>query len=250
LNHFPPDIDRWLALLAGNELCNDLTDKYKPALFNWKYEIDCGHLFDLIRNWNYAFGSPSPEWGRTLFRGIDMRSNDDMIDLSYHNFWGLNFSYSYFRIFKASHSNFQNCIFSNNKFDHVNMVNSNFRESIFLKIKSLKDFSIGFSRIDQNILMPVELSLILGQRYANFGSSRCIIGSEAGFGNLENIFLTLKGLFIYGLKYHYLTIKKIKAWFQFETRKAEEDFFQMIDSLKKYEAENTAEKKLEQANDI
>ena len=98
LNDSPPDIDRWLALLVGNELFND---EDKKMFFAGQIKR-FNHLFDMILNWNYVFRNPVPRWLKELdkpwgpcklLRGIDM-SNSDYMWYSKLNFSGVDFSYS------------------------------------------------------------------------------------------------------------------------------------------------------------
>ncbi len=90
LSSYPPDIDRWLALLVGNTLYN----KREPrSFFNWDIE-NFEHLFDLIRNWNYVFKASAPIWGKPLFKGIHMSGVAPRSQLSNLDLSGIDFSYS------------------------------------------------------------------------------------------------------------------------------------------------------------
>ncbi|MEN9917981.1 MAG: hypothetical protein RL662_417, partial [Bacteroidota bacterium] len=81
-------MDKWLALLVGNTLCNDTSDAEQPVLFNTTYQISYTQLFDLL-----AEKMPFQFMGQ-LFMGIDMRENKQMIEVD-RNLYHVNFSFSY-----------------------------------------------------------------------------------------------------------------------------------------------------------
>ncbi len=91
LSNFPPDMDRWLALLVGNTLYNDETEK---QFFNWNIN-HFEHFFDLIKNWNYAYSNAAPRWAYDLFRGINMMQADKVTVMDNCTLRELNLSFSY-----------------------------------------------------------------------------------------------------------------------------------------------------------
>jgi len=240
LNNFPLDMDRWLALLVGNELFND--EKYEK-FFNGKIK-NPKYLFDLIRNWNYTFNDSAPSWGLNLFRGIDMRENEDRIDFSFSNLCRIDFSYSYFKYFSATFSNLNLCLFNNTCFIDCNLEFSFFNGTNFSQIKLIEGYlNIELGNI-QGILIPTRLceELNCGRNlYKNFGSRASILGDLNI--SIERAFTTLKGLLIYVIHHKSVTVNEIKTWFQFESEEVKEKFFQKIDALKKHEVKKRKSKK-------
>lgn len=262
LNNFPPDMDRWLALLVGNELFND---EENEKFFNGKIE-HFEHLFDLIRNWNYAFTHSTPSWGKDLFKGIDMSNNEKRINVSHINLRWINFSYSILKNLSMEQSVLFGTNFHNVTFENFYAQNSDLRGSNFSRIKIKPgEFALELSIIEQGVFIPYSLCrylfqktiswgmegltkvqhiIELGSIHTNHGPHTCFISEKEYRPNiLENLYLTLEGILIHGLQHQLFTINEIKTWFKFELEQHEKEFFQMIDGLKKYEAKKKAKKK-------
>lgn len=239
LSDFAPDMDRWLALLVGNTLYNDID---KEKFFNGKIK-NFEHLFDLIRNWNYAYHTSAPIWSRKLFMGINMRENNHTILLSNNNFNYIDFSYSYLRNINAISSDFRNTRFYGNNFFDIDMVCCLLAYSSIENIIEIKNFRTGISVIHSNILMPIQLANKIGNvTYVNFGSNKTFIGngtfSFIDDRNFNEFFNILNGLLIYGLKKGKFTVEEIKSWFDFETEELKDKFYAEFDKLKGYEGLN------------
>ena len=230
LNNLTPDIDRWIALVVGNILFNELENE---KFFNAKVR-NFAHLFDLIKNWNYVFGSSAPSWGQGLFMGIDMSENEDIVDYSRRSFEAIDFSFTKFKNFRADASNWKYCLLSNNTFDCFDINSSLLFGARLANIRKIKGkFGIGLSQFVPNVILPVGMASSLYSdhfRYFNQGNTKCFISAFKEFH--YNIFDVLEGLFEYGFKNELFTVDEIKSWFQFETEENKKDFFEKVDSIK------------------
>ena len=221
LNSFPPDIDRWLALLVGNTLFNNVK---KEIFFNWNIK-NYDHLFDLIKNWNCAYRMPAPVWGTKLFMGINMSDNTNQVVLACCSLVGIDFSHSYF--------------------ENLTFMYSDIRATVYLNMHSLSNFDLAFTHIGQNIQTPIQLARLVDHGHAeegwsNFGSEKTYIGKESiaiGSMCINQITHTLKGLFIYGLNNKLFTIEDIKSWFEFETEEIAKQFFKEVGDLSQYQVQ-------------
>ena len=208
------EIDKWLALIAGNILGTNIQTK---QFFNSK--LDAKSLFDLIRNWNYNKGS-IPIWGRELFQGICMESNQDALIFTHLIAYSINFSYSVLKGIIFKYSILVDCDFSNSIFDYFNIEQSDITRSKFenIAIKSTfaknrrilelenrvivnfeGPFSLSFCFIAQGVLFPSSLNNVLkGKKdgFINYGSDFSIINNEYTESTfLFDYFIPLKGVF-------------------------------------------------------
>ncbi|WP_340388180.1 pentapeptide repeat-containing protein [Paenibacillus sp. FSL E2-0151] len=145
MNSIPPDIDRWLSFLVGNILyTND-----KKRVFFTSGITDPKIIFDMFRNWSLFSDTVSPDWGRSLFRGLtleDNTSDEPILEDRYsrrkvktYSLTGLsmqemNFSYS-----KISDIVFNNCGINNSDFtgseiSNVSFENSDLRRTSFKSV--------------------------------------------------------------------------------------------------------------------
>jgi uncharacterized protein YjbI with pentapeptide repeats len=157
IHGLPLDFDKWLALLVGNKLCNDFSDIDSPVLFNRKYEIKPDKLFDLIiqSSNRRANANKVPEWGRNLFRGIDMKKSEERTSL-YAVLNDLDFSYSYLKNIDLS-----GCLLGNTKFDYISMENVDFSHSYmwstsFKNINSIENCRC-WNVVISDLLIPFNL---------------------------------------------------------------------------------------------
>lgn len=104
----PPDIDRWLALVVGNILHNDLEVE---RFFNWDI-VNYSRLFDLIRNWNYSFQESAPSWGKKYFAGINKSTDSAYYYFEFMNLRGINFSHSDLQNISFRGSDISDCDFT------------------------------------------------------------------------------------------------------------------------------------------
>ncbi|MCP4108910.1 MAG: hypothetical protein GY749_25755 [Desulfobacteraceae bacterium] len=229
LNELPPDIDRWLALIVGNELFNN---EEKKEFFAGQIER-VEHLFDMIVNWNYCMKDSTPSWARRLFRGINMSNFNGQIIVNDISFSHIDFSYSYFKNFSAKYCRFLGCIFNCNGFENIVLSFSNLTSSIFSQIKSIKnEFDLGLCIVEQGVIIPHELyKKIAGYDagfYSNFGDFNTFLRAL----NMR-LFRTLEGLLAYLLDHKLATLSEIKSWFLFEKEELKDDFYALIDNLQK-----------------
>ncbi|AVI49758.1 hypothetical protein C5O00_00695 [Pukyongia salina] len=157
INELPLDFDKWIALLVGNRLCNDLSNINKPVLFNREYKINPKKLFDLIiQSTNRRINENNiPEWGRNLFKGIDMSQINERTSL-YAILNHLDFSFSYLK-----NIDFSGCLLGDTKFNHITLVNVNFSHSYmwstsFKNINSIEECRC-WNTIIADLLIPFNL---------------------------------------------------------------------------------------------
>lgn len=237
LSSLTPNIDQWLALLVGNILYNDFTNKENPNLFNWDSKINFHHLFELIRSWNYAFNDSGPNWGMNLFIGINMQDNNSHLNLSHFDFDGIDFSYSFFNHISCWSTNWSRSLLNHCTFSDIEFITSLFFGT------SIQDIR----KINQPFYMS-ECSLEPGGSFfllnAFKTTTMVAINTKMKKANINefsvmdddfDIFKTCSGFLKYGLLNSLFTIKMIKTWFEFENKKAETLFIKRIDEFKKYE---------------
>lgn len=157
INELPLDFDKWIALLVGNRLCNDLSNINKPLLFNKEYKINPKKLFDLIiQSTNRRINENNiPEWGRNLFKGIDMSEINERTSL-YAILNHLDFSFSYLK-----NIDFSGCLLGDTKFNHITLVNVNFSHSYmwstsFKNINFIENCSC-WNTVISDLLIPFNL---------------------------------------------------------------------------------------------
>lgn len=191
----------------------------------------------MIRSWNYAFNDSGPNWGKDLFKGIDMISNDSIVDLSHYNFDGIVFSFSYFRNMSCWSANWSRCVLDNCTFDNVRFITSLFFRTSIQNIKRIdQPFQMNactivpggfpllnvFKTTNMDMLNPLdsftEKTIIRSRNYRT-----------------ADLFITFSGFLKYGLQKSLFTIATIKTLFDFEDEKTKLAFFKKLDEFKKYE---------------
>lgn len=240
ISNLPPNIDRWLSLVIGNSLYNDFSNPQEPKLFNWDYKINFFHLFDMIKSWNYSINDSSPNWAKSFFIGIDMRSNDSDIDLNHYNFDGINFSFSYLKKINSWGGNWSRCYLDSCTFENISFISSLFMMASIQNIKEIIQpldmhncqASTAVKLLDalrtSNLYTLNEEEVYKEMKYSAFVSDFSIHPPY-------DVFKTVSGFMIYGLKNSLFTIDIIKTWFKFDNEDTEKVFIKKINSLKKYE---------------
>jgi uncharacterized protein YjbI with pentapeptide repeats len=227
LNDFPPDIDRWLALLVGNTLYNDGEKFFNGTIKNFR------HLFYLIANWNYFSRTSAPNWGEELFQGIDMKGNNEKINLNYLSFDGLNFSNSYLKNISAYNVNMRYINMSNCSFESVQMARAILNDADLSNIIFSDDLGLDFTSIGPNVLMPITLAnrfSSLSYSYPNCGSSKTYLNSKI-FHRYNSIFKTLKGAIVYALKEKWFNREEVIDWFEFDSEKTKKRFLEKAEKM-------------------
>ena len=125
------DVDKWLALIVGNTLCNEFTDD-EPILFNTKYQINPENLFFLIRNLVFSNDNLDTD---DLFLGVDMRNYDGYIKINYE-LSEIDMSFSHFKDVKFFFNSLYNvtfdyCVFVNCGLIYCKIDESSFENTIF-----------------------------------------------------------------------------------------------------------------------
>lgn len=217
LNNINSDMDKWLALLAGNILVNNEQEK---QFFNKDLE-NYDSLFNMIKGWNYVNGSSCPSWGKDIFIGIDLSNNDKLINLNHVNFSQINFSFSYLKNLSLSQCSFTNCIFNSVTFENIDFSGSDFSRTVFKNIISIIGFlDISLCILEQGLFMPGKLCNILNQgdraKLVNFGIDVVAFGGNIPFltDDLEDILDTLDGFILYVVENKGVNIDEIKTWFK------------------------------------
>ncbi len=233
----PPDMDRWLALLVGNELYNDEKEEkfFNSRVYNFE------NIFELIRNWNYYSGDSAPNWGRELFKGIDCSKKEEDINLSNLDCSRLNFSYSKLYNISFEYSNLYGCNFSNVFFNNFNARFSNIKKSIFNNIKIEQPFKIEFATIELGLFIPYIIYQKINNTYdglANNGINVLLLSCRFDKPETYDFFDSFTGLLIFIIRYRNTSVKEIKTWFIFDSDKHRDFFYEQLDELKKYERES------------
>ncbi|MDR0232307.1 MAG: NACHT domain-containing protein [Dysgonamonadaceae bacterium] len=246
VNQKTTNYDKWLSLLVGNHLYNDVEDKEQPKLFNWDHKINPTQLFDMIRSWNYSFNDSSPSWGRNLFRGINMEDYNGS-NLHHSNFEGIDFSFSTISNFWSWGANWcrtklDYCCFRDVRFTHSLFIDAsiqNIKELEKFKMRNCQATSSGFTLLNGLDTYNLEDNNI----YFEKDKPRAFISSyDIDVMFYSNVFGTCSGFMIYGLKQSFFTIKELKSCFTFDNDETKKVFLEKIDSLKEYEVKSEKKK--------
>ena len=233
----PTDMDKWLALVVGNLLHDDVPEERN--FFNGRLEYPA-HLFEMIYNYNFSnIGSVKysiPKWASQYFKGIQIQ-NKLNVHLSNLRLNNINFSYSTFTnlyIFGSNimSSNFDNCIF-----EDINAFRSSIAGATFNNIEILNSASFSSAILIPHVFVPYQLVYFLNSKYENNIKIKTLLFNSLKFQYpfLEKAFTTLQGLLVYGLKNNLFNIKEIKSWFDYETDKDRAEFEKLIDGLGEFE---------------
>lgn len=225
--------DKWLALLTGNELYNDETEnKFFSS------NINANRLFDLIRPFRYYNNTDQIKlWGRTLFRGLNMKTTD-ISERSFENLdWsGIDFSYSYFKDFLGKMINMEDCIFNHSVFENFEVEHCNLANATFDNIRIIKpDFS---DTMDGYSGFQIHKSCIIGSsQFVPELILRLLISNNSYImiptfitkkKEIDNIFNCLSGLIIWLFKEREITIKDFKKGFHFMSDELENVFLKRL----------------------
>ncbi len=225
----PANIDKWLALLTGNILCNN---EKSLSFFNASIS-NYDSLFQMIRNWNfYSITDSSPFWAKSLFKGIEMSNNDEDYNFSFANLSGINFSHSNFKNINISSSKLVGCVFENVKFENVDLSFSDLTNSKFKAIKKIEGpFDLGFSLLSPEVFIPPQMAKKFFD--SDFMGNQKSYIPESGFSTINQLFDTLEGILEYGINNDFLSKDECTTWFQFETMHLEGLFERKISQLDK-----------------
>lgn len=232
LDSHAPDIDKWLALLVGNKLYNDEDNN---EYFNGTIQ-NYSNLFDLIKNWNYAFAVGGPEWGTKLFKGIAMDGNGvtlNGIRLSDFNFSHSNLDNLHIGQSWMDNCQFDNCIFNKCEFHSTQLISSSFANPSF------KAKNIFFDcRIGANLPFPIKLAERvhgINIHYYTDGSRIYHIRRVIDKDRIKIILKPIWGIMKYALENGWFSIADIIGWFGFDSEESEKIFKEVILKLEPYE---------------
>ena len=231
--------DKWLSLLVGNHLYNNVENKEQPKLFNWNYKINPSQLFDMIKTWNYSFNDSSPSWGRDLFKGINMELVYPELNLSHFNFEGIDFSFSTFSNLRSWSANWSRTTLDYCCFKGVNIASSLFFDTSIQNIKSIEDFDMGNCQIGHDGSFRLLEGLNTNDMTHKIFYDHILYITYSDIRN--DIFAACSGFMIYGLKNSFFTIEELKSRFTFDHDDTKETFLAKIDSLKEYEVKKDSD---------
>jgi len=264
LSDIPPNIDKWLSLLVGNSLYNNVNQK---KFFISKFN-DFKVLHEMFHNWSYFSKTATPSWGRGFFKGIKIapdNHNSDK-DISYFIFYrshanilenmdlrGVDFSFSNLCDVSFNNCNLTNCSFENSQindstfmdcriswvnFENSSINNVRFQNSIlhsssFISI-NINQVSFELCQLSQGVLFPKELNSYFNQ-YNGFLSDyggKSYLSTEHERSSPEFwadlLEKTLVPFIKIALKGKRLTSTRLNKWFIFEDKEAAKAFIKMV----------------------
>ncbi|WP_025895999.1 NACHT domain-containing protein [Kordiimonas gwangyangensis] len=249
LSRAPRNIDKWLALLVGNNLYNNTKEN---RFFNRRLE-DGFAVFRLARTWHEGNDEIAPYWGRSLFRGLSIHrkvwgSAESIfrglefgdVDFSYSEFTGLHFMDC-----NLSYAKFEYC-----KLKHVEMVCCNLAGVSFKGVHSdTAKFSINLSQsfLCQSVFVPEVLATYLNADGMPFlvyliPKKQRVTAAHSGLENTAQILLTLFGLLDLAMSDGDFEPNKVKNMFSFGSERCRQlfsEFIYKLQLLKIGEAEST-----------
>ncbi len=243
LSRTPHNIDKWMALLVGNILYNDIKSN---QFFN--STVNSAELFfNMMKDWNYIYNTVSPNWAYKYFQGINTSNLKDKIIINNLSFENIIFSNSYLNNIVFSNCNFDNCNFNNSSFISSSFYISVYRCS-FKNIKEIFNASIYF--------IEGYLSMNLMKNYFSGSSGRvenrkplittkeiCYWSPEAkrihrlnstieeSDCSIENEFNEIKDFLLYGLKNNDFTINEIIESYDYNSDETKELFYKKVKKL-------------------
>ncbi|MCM3143088.1 pentapeptide repeat-containing protein [Brevibacillus sp. MER 51] len=265
-----PEIDKWLALLVGNTLCNEQKIKKYFNKDLKKPEV----LFDMLKRWNAYNGQGTPSWGRQLFQGIKMRKVeiDTDIDTEGSIFLsllklrflemekiglnGIDFSDS--ELYKISFTdcdmsdtNFTNTILNVTMFMNCSLYDSNFTSARIERVaffdcvirranfnaRTLKNVVLELCQIEYAIFLPKELSNEMegrsGTPFPHIGYKSYIYHDidSSSKSIINNIMYTISPFLSYVKKERGISNNVILSWFIFENAEDKQVFKKWLKSV-------------------
>lgn len=265
-SQIPPDIDRWLALLIGNNIYNYVPEKKFFASTIKEYKV----LLNMMKEWNHYFGIASPNWANYCMKGIIVKNDEELKDIAIYlsnkseNIEGLNlnhmdFSYSIlngisFRNCKIYNSNFSNSVFRYVLFENSNLAYAKFSNAKFYKVEFImskiaranfqnslfEDIDFSLCSIEQGVFFPHKLRNILnGDRregIVNFGG-KSYLNSEMcdrqynSEDTVHSMFKMLTPFLEFGLKNNLLVKNDIKNMFLYQNKDVRHSVYSELEKL-------------------
>lgn len=233
LHNILPNIDRWLALLLGNNLHNEMLSN-NIRLFNRDLKINYQNLLDMLRCESYANADScvSLSWKHNLFKGVDFSKNKTRIKL-YNILNNINFSHSHFSNIDFSgcllgNVNFSNCYFDNVDFSHCYFWGVNFNNIQFINRYKFNEIVVS------DVLIPT-LSF-MNEEQAN-DNIKIIINTITGKSvlytieeKLRSLIFLIKPLYLYKSKENDYKLANLKQNISFENQDMETLFWSAFES--------------------
>lgn len=231
LNDIPINIDKWLALIAGNVL---FTNENEQKFFNSTLEKPT-NLLEMLRGWSYIKSVAAPRWATDYFQGLILKGGGEKVqpnlsdffvqashELSLLNLSFFDFSYSEFnevsfRHSKVNKAKFNNCTFNDCFFDYVPIVACNFKN-----IKSSGRLSFSGAYFFPGMLVPNKLVnclskhdfiMLQGVSTINVTEIERFFGFERFLK--EDVFETIIDLSMLCIKQRKMSIDDVKSFFKF-----------------------------------
>ena len=232
------DFDRWLALLVGNRLCNQIENN-PPILFNTKYEISPSQIFDLIiQSANRKINTNNiPIWGRDLFMGIDMSKSNSHYSL-FTILSNLNFSFSHLKNLDLS-----GCLLGNTKFNNIILENVDFSHSYMWGTRFKKIISIENPMFNHVVISDFLIPFSLMPYRGNFNQGHIPYDQlripdielqknrKYQYIYVDDILNITAELFSYLYSKKLISIKSINKLIQFESEKMKKTYLKKIKDL-------------------
>lgn len=244
----PPNIDKWISLLAGNCLIADEVNTFTSRITHVET------LFDLMRNWNYYGEKAAPSWGKKLFRGIKMVNSKEKVFFKGVDFSEIDFSYS-----RLANLNFSYCVmvksdFSNSTIENVNINRSHLPSADFSSSKiirlsitcsdikqiNFKEIQLGklnleLVTIEQGVFLPEKLGQLfqdIRDRWLLNQGGISYISEELYIEELiDKMFETIKPLMKYGIEKNLLSYEDTESLFIFGGENSKKKFFEIVSDL-------------------
>ncbi|GAL61255.1 NACHT domain-containing protein [Algibacter lectus] len=243
LNDLPLDFDKWLSLLVGNKLCNNIDDNTKPVLFNTKYKIEPKKLFDLIIQSAHRRASDNniPIWGKKLFLGIDMRLSNDRIYL-FAILNNLDFSYSHLKNIDFSGSVLGGTLFNYTTLENINFSHCYMWSTSFKNIVNIVD-SECWNVIISDLLIPFSLmpskskkERIIMRRTVMFNNIRIPDTTNKDkekfeYSYINSVLSITSELFAFHYAKKEITIRKINELIKFQSAIMKKEYLDKIKTI-------------------
>ncbi|MBP1680475.1 MAG: hypothetical protein H6Q35_814 [Proteobacteria bacterium] len=235
LNRIPHNIDKWLALLVGNILKNDEKNK---IFFNASIRFPVV-FFNMMKDWFYSYNIAVPKWANGYLKGINTSKNKERILAEYLKIDNVDFSFSIFNNISFNYCFIINSYFNNCSFINTDIFIKTFRTT-FHNITTIENSRITFD----NDILPVELMCNFLPENIGIGESRkaFITSTEYAYWSnkqdfmqhnvdIEEIFSSLQGFFVYGLKQKTFTVQEIIDAYEYNSEETKELFSEKVKAL-------------------
>ena len=224
----PTDMDKWLALVVGNLLHDDVPEDRN--FFNGRLDFP-EHLFEMVKGWNYYERNSAPYWATDYFYGIKI----ERINLDYFILDDLNLAYittndCYIRFGSLRNVNLselvcKECVLvglfiDSSRFYNLTIVND-------FHLAKLSLFGIYINELPEQLF--AKIGRRTGKKINKVNIAKSLVPE---IDTIQSEWYPLRDLLMYGLKNKLFDIPEIKSWFDYETDEDRKEFESLIDGLK------------------